>query len=133
MWGVEPHGKSCGSTSRLLPNEHDGSVAAVELEPSPTEPRISSRCFSENVANLNRSRHREPDNVFVSDELIMAFADGELDPPLASHIRQAIHADAALRRKHEIFCSTRVVLARAFDDALEEPVPERLKSAVRPN
>ena len=76
---------------------------------------------------------REPDNVFVSDELIMAFADGELDPPLASHIRRAIHADAALRRKHEIFCSTRVVLARAFDDALEEPVPERLKSAVRPN
>jgi anti-sigma factor RsiW len=63
----------------------------------------------------------------------MAFADGELDPPLASHIHQAIHADETLRRKHEIFRRTRTVLSGAFDEALDDPVPERLKSALRPH
>jgi anti-sigma factor RsiW len=61
----------------------------------------------------------------------MAFADGELDAPLARHIRQAIRDDETLRRKHEMFCSTRVVLARAFDDTLTEPVPARLKAAIK--
>jgi anti-sigma factor RsiW len=69
-------------------------------------------------------------DVFVSDELIMAFADGELDASLACRVRDAIRDDAALKRKHDIYRSTRAVLARAFDDALREPVPRRLTQAI---
>ena len=82
-------------------------------------------------ASHSRRGYGSPNHVFVSDELIMAFADGELDAPLARHIRQAIRDDETLRRKHEMFCSTRVVLARAFDDTLTEPVPARLKAAIK--
>lgn len=66
----------------------------------------------------------------LADELIMAFADGELDGPLAERVRQAIQDDSAVRRKHEIYCTTRSVLARAFDAVLDEPVPERLINAL---
>jgi anti-sigma factor RsiW len=67
----------------------------------------------------------------LSDELIMAFADGELEPCLAAYVREAIENDDAIRHKQEIFRSTRAVLARSFDPVLIEPVPERLKRAIR--
>lgn len=62
----------------------------------------------------------------LSDALIMAFADGELDAALAERVRHAIETDARVRHKHEIFRETRRVLASVFDDILADPVPARL-------
>ncbi len=62
----------------------------------------------------------------LPDELIMAFADGELHPPLACHVRQAIGSDPEARRKYRAFLSTRPLAGNAFDAILAEPVPERL-------
>lgn len=67
----------------------------------------------------------------VTDELIMAYADGELDELRARRVRNAMRTDEAMQQKHEIFLGTRVVLARSFSPVLDEPVPERLTSAVR--
>ncbi len=62
----------------------------------------------------------------LSDALIMAFADGELDAALAERVRHAIETDVRVRRKHEVFQETRRVLASVFDGVLTEPVPARL-------
>ena len=69
--------------------------------------------------------------VSMSDELIMAFADDELDPFVAARVKAAISNDDAIQRKHDMYLRTRAVLASSFGDVLIEPVPERLKRAVR--
>lgn len=69
--------------------------------------------------------------VSMSDELIMAFADGELDPFVAARVKAAISNDDTIRRKHEMYLHTRSVIARSFGNILGEPVPERLKRTVR--
>jgi len=68
--------------------------------------------------------------VVVPDELIMAYADGEIAEPLKARVREAIWNDSAVRRKYEMFLATRSILASAFDPVLREPVPARLKRAV---
>lgn len=69
--------------------------------------------------------------VSLSDELIMAFADGELDPSVAARVREAVFNDDAVRRKHEMYRSTRSLLSRSFSRVLSEPVPDRLQRTVR--
>lgn len=66
----------------------------------------------------------------IPDELIMAYADGELDASHAATVQEAVRNDEALRRQYEIFRATRAILATAFNDILDEPVPETLKAAV---
>lgn len=66
----------------------------------------------------------------IPDELIMAFADGELAAPLARRVRDAIRTDAEVRRKYDVFLSTRPLAGAAFATILDEPVPERLKRSL---
>ncbi len=68
----------------------------------------------------------------VPDTLIMAYADGELDGPLAVRIRDAIDADQAVRHKFEIYDGSRRLLASVFDDVLSESVPHRLTETIAP-
>ncbi|MFZ0097531.1 MAG: hypothetical protein WAK98_03535 [Gemmobacter sp.] len=63
----------------------------------------------------------------VSDEMLMALADGELDAGLAAQLRDRIAADPALAARHALFVETRAALQAAFP---AEPVPERLRDAV---
>jgi anti-sigma factor RsiW len=65
-------------------------------------------------------------NLRLRDELIMAFADGELEAPLAETVREAINADTQARSKHEMYLGTRCMLARAFNGVLDDPIPARL-------
>ena len=68
----------------------------------------------------------------VPDALIMAYADGELDGPLATRIRDAIESDRTVRDKFEIYAGSRRLLASAFEGVLSEHVPDRLKETVAP-
>lgn len=68
--------------------------------------------------------------MLVSDEMIMALADGELSPALARQVETAIRADAEMRRKYEMFRDVRALLVHAFDGIQDEPVPDRLRAAV---
>ena len=65
-------------------------------------------------------------NLTLRDELIMAFADGELEAPLADTVREALNTDTLARTKHEMYLGTRCMLARAFNSVLDDPVPARL-------
>jgi anti-sigma factor RsiW len=69
-------------------------------------------------------------NATISDELIMAYADGELDASRAASLHEAVNNDAALRNQYEIFLATRAILATAFNDILDEPVPDTLKAVI---
>jgi anti-sigma factor RsiW len=69
-------------------------------------------------------------NAVISDELIMAYADGELDASRAAALHEVVNNDVALRNQYEIFLATRAILATAFNDILDEPVPDTLKAAV---
>lgn len=65
-------------------------------------------------------------SLILHDELIMAYTDGELPPPLAECVRHAIARDSAARSRHAVYAQTRRVLAQAFDSVLNEPLPARL-------
>jgi hypothetical protein len=66
----------------------------------------------------------------VTDEELMAYVDGELDAARCESLRQAIAASADLSRRVAEQQALRDRLSRAFDPALDEPVPSRLTRLV---
>ncbi len=66
----------------------------------------------------------------VSDEMLMAFADGELDPESASDIARAVGADPALARRVEAFRASRVLARDSLASGLADPVPDHLVATI---
>ena len=66
----------------------------------------------------------------VTDEMLMALADGELDRETALEVRHTIEADPALGVRLAEFERTRKLAKQAFDGVLEEPAPLRLVAAL---
>ncbi|MES2957416.1 MAG: zf-HC2 domain-containing protein [Pseudomonadota bacterium] len=66
----------------------------------------------------------------ISDELLMAYADGELDAATRSEVERAIAADASLAERARKQAGLRQRLQAAFQPVLADPVPERLLQAV---
>lgn len=66
----------------------------------------------------------------VTDEELMAFADGELSGDEAARVEAAITADPALARRVEAERRLRTVLRRHFDPVTEEPVPDAWKAMI---
>jgi len=62
-----------------------------------------------------------------SDEILMAYADGELEPALRAEVEQAMRADPALAAKVERHRALRADEFAAFAGVLDEPVPGRLQ------
>jgi hypothetical protein len=73
--------------------------------------------------------------VIITEELLMAYADGELDG--AEHaadrarIELAMRADPNVARRIESHRALRRQLGATFEPVLDEPVPDRLLAAVR--
>lgn len=65
----------------------------------------------------------------VTDEMLMAFVDGETDEATAAMIGQALAADAGLAARAERFRASRALMREAFGGAQREPVPETLLKA----
>ncbi len=65
-----------------------------------------------------------------SDEELMSYADGELDEPQARVIREVALSDPAVAARIELFTTSRKLLHYAFESAIEEPVPQRLRDAI---
>lgn len=61
-----------------------------------------------------------------SEETLMAYADGELDPATRREIEAAIASDAEVARQVARFTAMRAQLAEAFGGVLDEPIPDRL-------
>ncbi|MBZ2207617.1 anti-sigma factor family protein [Massilia soli] len=66
-----------------------------------------------------------------SDETLMAYADGELDPATRGAVERAIRADPTLAAKVRQHSAMRDNVFAAFAPIASEPVPPRLASAAR--
>lgn len=65
----------------------------------------------------------------ISEDMLMAYADGELDDRDRAMVDAALVQDKTLRARLEAHHRLRAKLSAAFDGALAEPVPERLRQA----
>jgi hypothetical protein len=66
----------------------------------------------------------------ISDEMLMAFVDGELDEATAETVRRAIAEDPVLAERSAAFGSSRDMVRKAFADTRNQPVPEALVASV---
>lgn len=66
----------------------------------------------------------------VSEQMLFAYVDGELDDEEASLVEQAMREDPALASAVAAQRALREELRQAFAPVLDEPVPERLLTAV---
>jgi hypothetical protein len=69
---------------------------------------------------------QEPD-----DQMLMAYADGQLDPAMAAEIGAVLARDPVAREKVRSFRETADLARAAFEPVLSEPVPEALLASVR--
>jgi anti-sigma factor RsiW len=69
--------------------------------------------------------------VTISDDILMAFADGELDEATRQMVETAERDDPDVRRRLAAHRQLRARLQTAFAATLDEPVPERLLAAAR--
>ncbi len=67
----------------------------------------------------------------ITEELLMAYADGEADAETCAAVEAAMAADGAIRERVEAHRRLRATLSDAFGSTMSEPVPERLLAAVR--
>jgi hypothetical protein len=67
----------------------------------------------------------------VSDEMLMAYADGEADDATRTLIEAALRDDPEIRRRVDRHRALRQAVQGAFAEVLDEPVPQRLVAAAR--
>jgi hypothetical protein len=66
----------------------------------------------------------------ISDELLMAYVDNEINQTDRERVETALSKDPKLRERIEVFQVSRDRLSELFNMPLQEPVPERLVQAV---
>lgn len=69
-------------------------------------------------------------NTDFPDEILMRFADGELDPDTSAKLERAMETDDELVARVALFIETRAEAQAALKPLLDEPVPEHLVAAV---
>ena len=68
---------------------------------------------------------------FVTDEILMAYSDGELSAEECRDLEAMLAEDPELRRRLGPFAMTGAPLADVFAQPMREPVPERLVALIR--
>jgi anti-sigma factor RsiW len=66
-----------------------------------------------------------------SDEALIAYLDGELDPAEQRHVEAWLDADPAIRDRLAALATSADLVRSAYADIVDEPVPERLLKAAR--
>jgi hypothetical protein len=69
--------------------------------------------------------------VTFSDEVLMAYADGELEPAMRAAVDAAIASDPEVAQRVSRHRALRERLRAAYGPVLDEPMPERLIAAAR--
>ena len=63
----------------------------------------------------------------LSDEMLMAYADGQLDAGDRARVKKLVAQDPALSARLEVFQATGHGLASVFDEHMNAPLPDSLK------
>src|SRR5882762_398509 len=66
-----------------------------------------------------------------SDDVLMAYADGELDLRTRAQVEDAMAADPQIARRVAAHQALRNTLRSSFDKVLDEPIPDSLMAAAR--
>jgi anti-sigma factor RsiW len=66
-----------------------------------------------------------------SDEMLMRFADGELDEETSARVEAAVATDDAVAARLAVFVQTRLAAGDALRPLLDEPVPAALRQSVQ--
>lgn len=66
----------------------------------------------------------------ITDEILMAYVDGELDDRQAEDVKKAVAANSGIRRRMAVFQESAAMLQGVYDAPLDEAVPKRLSDAV---
>ena len=66
----------------------------------------------------------------LTDEELMAYADGALPEPEASRVKQAIESNPDLQARVDEFIQTRELLQQAYAEVVDEAIPERLLNTI---
>jgi len=69
----------------------------------------------------------------IDDDMLMAFADGELDEISRARVERAVAEDPDLRARLDQQQRLRATLAAHYRPAIEEEVPERLRAVLESN
>lgn len=67
----------------------------------------------------------------LSNEILMAYADGVLDTVAAEQVETALTEHPEYRQRVHIFRMTRHPVQRAFDEVMDEPVPDKAVAVLR--
>ncbi|HEV7913372.1 MAG TPA: zf-HC2 domain-containing protein, partial [Albitalea sp.] len=67
----------------------------------------------------------------ISDEMLLAYVDGELDPTERAEVEAAMAADPAIAQRIDQQRSLRKLLGSAYDPVLHEELPPRLLAAAQ--
>jgi negative regulator of sigma E activity len=67
----------------------------------------------------------------ISEEALMAYADGEADEAMRASVETAMREDPEIAKRVERHRAMRATMQGAFAAVIEEPVPERLIAAAR--
>jgi anti-sigma factor RsiW len=74
------------------------------------------------IPGANRFQHMTP----ISDEMLMAYADGELQPCERRIVREALTNNPLLIERLECFILSSTRIARPFRDVSVTAIPEKL-------
>jgi anti-sigma factor RsiW len=66
-----------------------------------------------------------------SDEALVAYLDGELDPAERHHVEAWLAADPAVRERLAALAQASDLVRSAYADIVDEPIPQRLIAAAR--
>ncbi len=66
----------------------------------------------------------------ISDEMIMAYVDGELDEQQRAVVEQALQQDPVLRKQADMFRETTAMLQGVYDAPLHEEIPAHLMTTI---
>lgn len=67
----------------------------------------------------------------LSDEMLMAYADGELNSVDRMRVERALATDPSLAKRIEAFAATRDALQRVFSPVMGTEIPDRMLRAIR--
>jgi anti-sigma factor RsiW len=67
----------------------------------------------------------------ITDEILMAYADDELEPDARRAVLDALTRDPGSVRLLDVFLATRISLARLFQAPMYDALPERFTSFLR--